>query len=230
MQMRWTPFITAAVAMLATAKPASSIDGTSEQLVDMSIGLHPDNHDNLENTLHQISNPHHERYGKHLSREEAKSLLDPPAEASDSVKRWLSDQGVPASNVEDRGQWIRARVPSDLADILSEKGDGGYDKTSRSLALPESLRGYISTVKVKRSSRGIDQTTKRWSSNDIARSPRTVKQKRGHSKKDVDLEKCKEELTPACIRKIYNMDEPPARPHSNAIFGVPGFNGVCHIT
>ena len=240
MQIRWTPSIIAAVAALATAQPTSAPNGlsgheNSGQVVDMFIGLHPEKPEILERTLYELSNPHHERYGRHLTREEAKSLLEPPDEASDSVKRWLSDQGVPESHIEARGQWIHARVPADLADILSKrtsgvsKRDGGSDTSSYLPSLPDSLHEYISTVQVKRATRGTDQRTKRRFNNAIPHLAPRLQKKHGNSKEVVDLEKCKTVLTPACIRKIYNMDEPPARPHSNAIFGVPGFDEVGHI-
>lgn len=240
MQIRWTSFIIAAVATLATAQPTSTPNGLSRhensgQAVDMSIGLHPEKPEILERTLYELSNPHHERYGRHLTREEAKSLLEPSDEASDLVKRWLSDQGVPESHIEARGQWIHARVPADLADMLSKrtsgvsKRDGGSDTSSYLPSPPDSLYEYISSVQVKRATRGTDQRTERRSNNAIPRFAPRLEQKRGNSKEDVDLEKCKKVLTPACIRRIYNMDQPTARPHSSAIFGVPGFNEVGHI-
>ncbi|KAK3186835.1 hypothetical protein K4F52_004279 [Lecanicillium sp. MT-2017a] len=40
----------------------------------------------------------------------------------------------------------------------------------------------------------------------------------------VDLEKCKEETTPACLKKIYKMDNVNLKPNKKIIVGVAGFN------
>lgn len=42
----------------------------------------------------------------------------------------------------------------------------------------------------------------------------------------VDLEKCKEETTPACLKKIYKMDNVNLKPNKKIIVGVAGFNEV----
>jgi hypothetical protein len=100
------------------------------------------------------------------------------------------------------------------------------------LAVPDDVRGYISAIEVNRSPKETSlKTEKRLDTGTFDAAPRSPgddKDKQGGSEDDVDLERCKEVLTPACIRKIYRMDDPPAKPHPRTLFGVPGFGGVSY--
>lgn len=252
MQTRTILQVLAAAVGLAKATPAPRIGtgpprdeilrslkhpvANTGQAVELLIGLHPENRKDFERTLSEISNPHHERYGRHLTRQEAKDLLQPPAEASDSVNRWLLEDGDGEIHVDDHGQWIRVRVPSDASGNLSERIShlpniySGTDGMLEALAVPDHVRGYISAIEVNRSPKGISLETEKRSDTgtfDAApRSPGNDTGKQGGSEDDVDLERCKEVLIPACIRTTYRIDDLPAKSHPRTLFGVPGFGGV----
>ncbi|KAK3641110.1 Tripeptidyl-peptidase sed2 [Elasticomyces elasticus] len=59
----------------------------------------------LEQTLYEISDPSHERYGKHLGRDELKGMLRPEAKATDAVLKWLADSGLDDADVNADGEW-----------------------------------------------------------------------------------------------------------------------------
>lgn len=233
--MRW--LLTSVVASLAVsvvAQPAirapSSVD--ENDFTNLFLGLHPADHDRFERTLYDISDPHHKRYGHHLSGEEARTLLQPHPGVTADVKRWLSQEHhVSESNIEDRGGYVQARVPVHKATSLSKRTSTGFDQ------IPDSIRRHVSHVQrmdpdmngsrgrnVKRASQQINSIPSRRTTSDEP----LVARDDGFDP-DPDLEVCKGTLTPACVFKIYNVDSPPADPESKTLYGIAGFRGVSGV-
>ncbi|KAF4120000.1 putative serine esterase (DUF676) [Geosmithia morbida] len=212
----------AAVAGAATHPPVASDATSSRDLVDTYIGLDPEDRGQLDRVLCQVSDPNHPDYGNHLSREEAKALLQPPPEAFRSVKRWLLDEGVSPEHIEDRGQWVRARVPARVKSATSSSSRRGLPLSEASM--PEHVRRYISVVRPMGTPPDGQRKAKSFSSSLAARRKVDAPMfaERAFSV-EVNLTACVETLTPACIRAIYYMDEPPAETHPKGLFGVPGF-------
>jgi len=44
--------------------------------------------------LYEVSDPDHERYGAHLSKEEVEALVAPHQESVDLVDEWLQSHGI----------------------------------------------------------------------------------------------------------------------------------------
>lgn len=219
--MRLGSVFLAAAATLVSASD-SSRDGIASPdrhgFVDMYIGLEPEARHQLQHVLYAVSDPHHADYGKYLSRDEAKALLQPPAEAAVSVKRWLIGSGVDVAHIEDRGYWIYAKVPSHMARSHESTTTSHAKRTNGhpvELNLPDDVRRYVS---------GIHRMSVPGSA--IAKkNPRAIVN-REVSKVKRD-EGCIENFTPACIHEEYRMPDPPAIPHSKTLFGVAGFLNVC---
>ena len=72
----------------------------------------------FEQHVIDISTPDHARYGQHMSRTELKRMLRPSQDASSAILGWLDAEGVPASNIEDDGDWINFRVPVVVAERM----------------------------------------------------------------------------------------------------------------
>ncbi|KAM5352648.1 hypothetical protein ACJ41O_005370 [Fusarium nematophilum] len=241
-------------AMAAMASPivVESIDETPagweevsspapHKLIKLSIGLESEDHHLLERTLSEVSDPDHPNYGKHLSREEAKALLNPPRAASDSVKRWLSDAGVPENHIRDDGQWLHVRTTVGQAeDLLSTRfgifaRDDDHIVRTRQYSVPAEIRDHIAMIQPTTFFHRIKTTgnTK----------PAAPDRKRGHGNGGgggsgsgnignyggpgpIDEAKCKDEVTPACLRKLYRMplrEYPTA--HRKSLYGIAGFSG-----
>lgn len=195
--------------------------GNDAGLIEMYIGLDAQDRVQLERVLHQVSDPNHDDYGKHLSRDEAKDLLRPPAGAFDSVKRWLLDEGVAERHIEDRGQWVRARVPADIAS-KSKRGLGLGDVSS----VPQHARRYISMIRpihAVSSSRKRNAKPEPRAAGGSVSSHGTSRDVHGTG---VNLTECITTVTPACIHELYHISDLPAIPHPKSLFGVPGFNNV----
>ncbi len=62
----------------------------SDHLITLRIGLPQQNLRVLEKHLDEISDPDHERYGKHLSKLEVEELVSPHPDSLEAVNTWLS--------------------------------------------------------------------------------------------------------------------------------------------
>ncbi|EMT63249.1 Pro-kumamolisin, activation domain-containing protein [Fusarium oxysporum II5] len=78
-----------------------------DQIIEFSIGLQPEDSQSLDTALYGAPDPDHPNYGKYLSGESAKALLNPSNQATESVKRWLTDAGIPEHHVRDEDLRIR---------------------------------------------------------------------------------------------------------------------------
>ena len=66
------------------------------------------------------------------------------------------------------------------------------------------------------------RTKRRKLATEIALENEIASEQNGH----VDLQQCKIRNTPACLRKLYHMDETYAKSHNKSLLGVVGFNDV----
>lgn len=230
--MHW--FLTTAVPSLVAsvvAQPANgaSLSDNEDDFTNLFIGLHPADHDHFEKTLYEISDPHHKRYGQHLSGAGARALLQPHPGVTEDVKRWLlQEHDVGKSSIEDCGGYLQARVPVHKATSLSKRTSAGFDQ------VPENIRRHISHIQLM-DPEGYESRNKRAKRANVQmnniRSRRTTREERLVTRDDgfdpdPDLEVCKETLTPACVFKLYNVDSPPAHPESKTLYGIAGFRGV----
>ena len=119
-----------------------------QHFIDLLISLEPQSTEVLEKTLYEISDPYSRRYGKHLTSDEAKSLLLPRKQSTESVKRWLSEAGVPDDHVRDAGASLHALVSVQHAERLWSMrfvdGPEVVEKVANSV--PADMRGHIATI------------------------------------------------------------------------------------
>ncbi|KAH6874691.1 peptidase S8/S53 domain-containing protein [Thelonectria olida] len=204
-----------------------------DKLIKLSIGMQPESHETFERTLYEISDPSHRKYGRHLSREAAKALLNPRKEATEAVKRWLTDAGVPDNQVRDDGQWIHVRTTVGQAEGLLTTRFGVFARDdelvvrTREYSVPKEIRNHITTIQpttifhTLKKARGTKSA-----SQDLEQ--RASVEERGHyggGGSSVDLAQCQTKVTPPCLRKLYKMPTknfPDA--HKQALFGIAGFN------
>lgn len=92
----------------------------SDHNINLRIGLPQPNFELLEQHLYEVSDPYHERYGQHLSKEEVEALVAPHQESIDSVDKWLASFGVKESDIQrsPARDWIKLRVPVGLAEEM----------------------------------------------------------------------------------------------------------------
>jgi len=93
---------------------------TAGHTLNLHLGLPQPNFGLLEQHLYEISDPYHERYGNHLSKEEVEGLVSPHQTSLDSVDQWLASYGLGESNYtrSPAKDWITVTVPIALAETM----------------------------------------------------------------------------------------------------------------
>ncbi|KAH9036769.1 subtilisin-like protein [Lactarius deliciosus] len=67
--------------------------------IDLYVALKAHRENALIDTLYQVSDPNHPRYGAYLSKEQVADLVSPPPGTLELVNSWLEHHGVPSSSV-----------------------------------------------------------------------------------------------------------------------------------
>ncbi|GBE79871.1 Tripeptidyl-peptidase sed3 [Sparassis crispa] len=124
--------------------------------IELRIGLPQSNFAELERHLYEVSDPFHERYGEHLSKEEVEALIAPNPESINRVDEWLASHGITAEDFSrsPARDWVKVKVSVSLAEkmldtkyhvwVHDESGDAVVRTTSYSL--PEDLHEHVELV------------------------------------------------------------------------------------
>lgn len=102
-----------------------------------------------------VSDPSHERYGKHLTPAEVQDLVKPSREVLSDVHDWLESHGVDHAQLSysPAKDWIKVRLPiSDIERLLDtqysvyEHQDGTQLVRAPAWSLPSHLHQHIQTI------------------------------------------------------------------------------------
>lgn len=209
-----------------------------DQTIDFSIGLQPEDSQLLGTALYGVSDPDHPNYGKYLSRESAKALLNPSGEAIESVKRWLTDAGIPEHHVRDEGEWLHVRTTVSQAEgMLSTRfsvfaRDNERIVRTKEYSVPHEIVHHIATIQpttffpVFDKEGNVDDSGLRLTKRDDRNGKKQPKDGNNGGPGPINLEKCKTELTPACIREIYKMPKNYPKAEKGSLFTIVSFLNV----
>ncbi|KAF4343317.1 tripeptidyl-peptidase 1 precursor [Fusarium beomiforme] len=206
-----------------------------DELIDFSIGLQPEDSLLLDNALYGVSDPDHPNYGKYLSRESAKALLKPSSEATESVKRWLMDTGIPEHHVRDEGEWLHVRTTVSQAEGMLSTRFSVFARDierivrTREYSVPHEIVHHVASIQPTTFFPSFDKTydiedsglklTKR----DDKYGKKPPKDGNNGGPGPINLEKCKTELTPACIREIYKMPKDYQKAEKGSLYTAVSF-------
>jgi tripeptidyl-peptidase I len=209
-----------------------------DQIIDVSIGLHPEDSQLLDTALYGVSDPDHPNYGNYLSRESAKALLNPSDEATESVKRWLTDAGIPEHHVRDEGEWLHVRTTVGQAEgMLSTRfsvfaRDSERIVRTREYSVPHEIVHHIATIQpttffpIFDKAGNVEGPGLRLTKRDDKNGKKPPKDGNNGGPGLINLEKCKTELTPSCIREIYKMPKNYPKAEKGSLFTVVSFLNV----
>jgi tripeptidyl-peptidase-1 len=100
-----------------------------------------------------VSDPHHVRYGQHLSHEEVNALVKPKDETLELVHEWLLSNGVNNFDYSPSKDWINIRISvEDAENLLATEysiythEDGTELARTTKWSLPGHLHKHIDTV------------------------------------------------------------------------------------
>lgn len=91
-----------------------------EHVIQLRIALPQPRFPELEQHLIEISDPLHERYGDHLSKEQVEELVTPHPNSVVAVHEWLASYGIrnKACHQSPAGDWITVYVPVSQAEKM----------------------------------------------------------------------------------------------------------------
>ncbi|TBU30571.1 subtilisin-like protein [Dichomitus squalens] len=203
----------------------------------MRIGLKQDRFDDLVAALYEVSDPAHERYGQHLSKEEVAALIAPHPDSVDLVESWLHAYGLSAANSErsPSGDWITIRVSVAQAEkmlgtkynVFRHSKSEDYVIRTMNYSLPNVLHEHVAVV----------APTTYFGTMKSMKATSFVKENAPTIESDVDVahlltgpsslatvpSSCSSTITPACLRALYNTSSyVPAATDKN-ILGVAGY-------
>jgi tripeptidyl-peptidase-1 len=91
-----------------------------DHTIALRIGLPQPNFHVLEKHLYEVSDPDHERYGAHLSKEEVEALVAPHQESVDLVDEWLQSHGIGEQDFvrSPAKDWVTLKLPVSLVEKM----------------------------------------------------------------------------------------------------------------
>ncbi|PGH35776.1 tripeptidyl-peptidase I [[Emmonsia] crescens] len=188
-------------------------------VIRFRLAVHQENEDIFHQKVLNISTPGHPLYGLHMKRDELKDFLRPRAEVSAQLMSWLTSGGLSSGNIEDGGAWITFHATVEQAErLLNTRFYNFIDeqtKYSRIRTLEYSIPASIAP-----NVHMIQPTTmfSRFQPADstmLRTDPLPVKNSVANRPIGCDLQ-----ITPYCLRKLYNI------PHCKGLQGIANKVGV----
>ncbi|KAL0580736.1 hypothetical protein V5O48_001294 [Marasmius crinis-equi] len=204
--------------------------------IELRIGLPQPNFNELERHLYEVSDPFHERYGQHLSKQQVEELVAPHPESIDSVTEWLASHGLGESDIarSPAKDWILVTVPVSVAEKLLdttyhvwkhlESGDQLVRTTSYSI--PEHLHAHVDLVQPTIMFARFKGMRTSIHSSDAAPPEYNLKYLKAAAEEDsaVDVDpSCNSTITVSCLQQLYNaVGYTPSADIGNSI-GITGY-------
>ncbi|KAH6989151.1 peptidase S8/S53 domain-containing protein [Ilyonectria sp. MPI-CAGE-AT-0026] len=190
-----------------------------DQKLRLSFALRQPNIDSVEKKIASRE----ENFGNHLSQEYAQSLRDPDQRDVDSVLEWLEKHGLAGKATADR-DWIHVKTTVHEAESLLNMAMNYFqfeDKKpvlrTQEYSVPEALHDAISFVhpiaNFMRPTRELTTASTDMKS-EMLNNPGEL---------DKRAAACYSIVTPACLKKLYNINYTPPDNKSSIRLGLAGF-------
>ncbi|KAH7923659.1 subtilisin-like protein [Leucogyrophana mollusca] len=205
-------------------------------IIELKIALPQPNFSVLEQHLWEVSDPDHERYGDHLSKEETDALMAPHQDSVDAVNEWLASHGFAEEHLirSSAKDWVTIRVPVSLAEEMldttyhvyhhAETGDSVVRTTSYSL--PEILHEHVDLIQPTTMFARFKafKSTLHWAGADSSTSTPSSGTITGPAGNQVDAS-CNNTITLTCLRQLYNAVGYQTSATNGNKFGLTGYLG-----
>lgn len=92
----------------------------AHHIIELRVGLPQPNFDLLQQHLYEVSDPNHERYGNHLSKEEVEEIVAPHEDSLNAVDAWLRGHGLGEEDVvrSPAKDWVTLRLPVGMVEKM----------------------------------------------------------------------------------------------------------------
>ncbi|KAF7335276.1 Tripeptidyl-peptidase sed2 [Mycena sanguinolenta] len=210
----------------------------SDHFINLRIALPQSNFNLLEQHLYEISDPYHERYGAHLTKEEVEDLVAPHPDSVAAVNEWLSSHGIQEEDISrsSAGDWLAIRVPVWLVEkmldtkyhIWKHATSGDYIVRTTSYSLPKDILDHVELIQPTT----MFGTFKRLKSTIHSISP-TNSQVQAQNQPPVSDPvtgltvdaSCNTTITITCLQQIYNAVGYTPSAHVGNSVGIAGYLG-----
>ncbi|KAH9017730.1 tripeptidyl peptidase A [Lactarius hengduanensis] len=201
-------------------------------VIPLRVALPQSRFSELEEHLTEISDPFHEHYGEHLSKEDVEALVAPHASSVDAVNEWLESHGIQqeACRRSPTGDWITVRLSVAQAEKMlgtefrmwKHTQDGDVLVRTTEYSLPAHLDEHIELVQPTTAFNRVKEqrTTFRFSTApDVASSSLSSDDKISVPGSGVTVDaSCNRTITVSCLKQLYNaVDYVPKATDKNAI-------------
>ena len=199
----------------------------SEETMVLQVALKQQNLDKLEKLIYDVSTPGKDTYGKYVEGDYLADMLAPKPEASTAVTSWLKSAGVKA--IHNDGEFINFAASTSTMNKLLEtefsyyQSEGVTKLRTTGYSLPKDLVQHVDF---------IHPTTFFGKTTAAAPLPMVIKKNSLAEKRDVIRDRavspdiaasCKNLITPACIKQLYNIGTYAASATSGSKLGYGSF-------
>jgi tripeptidyl-peptidase-1 len=165
-----------------------------------------------------LSTPGRPTYGQFMSPGQIKDIVHPEAEVAEAIHSWLASEGVPASAIEDTGNWIKFTVPISHAERMMRTRFYNFQHIDSGLnsirtlgySVPQSIAPYVETI----------QPTTFFSQPRLLSNQADDHPTRGDPFAQWD---CNRGIIPSCLRRLYNLVGYEPSPDVGNSIAVTGF-------
>ncbi|KAI0695326.1 subtilisin-like protein [Cerioporus squamosus] len=209
----------------------------SDYTFDMRIGLKQDKFDELVTALYEVSDPSHERYGQHLSKEDVAALIAPHPDSVDLVEAWLLAHGLDttSTNRSPAGDFVTIRVSVAQAEkmlgtqyqVFRHGKSDDYVIRTMNYSLPSVLHEHVAVV----------APTTYFGTMKSMKATSFIQEDAPTIENDVDVAhllkdpgslatvptSCNTVITPACLRALYNTAGYTPKATNKNSLGVAGY-------
>ncbi|RDB20083.1 Tripeptidyl-peptidase sed3 [Hypsizygus marmoreus] len=204
---------------------------SADHTIVLRIGLPQPNFHVLEQHLYAVSDPYHERYGAHLSKEEVERLVAPHQESLDVVDEWLKSHDIKEGELvrSPAKDWVTLKIPVSLAEKMLdttysvwkhvESGDELVRTTSYSL--PENIHEHVDVVQPTTMFGQFKRFKSTISWPEDSETPPQLKAVATASGVTVDPS-CNSTITIKCLQQLYNFVGYTPTSKGNSI-GITGY-------
>lgn len=189
-----------------------------QQMMLFRIAPRLDRLTEFQQAVTDLSTPGHRTYGKFMTRDQVRAMLQPATEVTEAIHSWLAFEGVPPSAIQDTGDWIKFIVPIIHAERIMQTRfhnfhhvDSGQSRIRTLMyAVPQSVAAYIETI----------QPTTFFSQADLQ-----SRHVNGRLKPRDPLVhgNCNRRIVPSCLQKLYNFAGYEPLPDIENSIAVTGF-------
>ncbi|KAF8517279.1 subtilisin-like protein [Hysterangium stoloniferum] len=204
-----------------------------EAVLPMRFGLKQNNLDRVEELIMDVSHPGSPNYGKHWSPEKIAEIFAPSKESIDSVINWLKSEGISMDRIKlsNSKGWVDFKATVVEAERLLDTEYhvyahefGGEHIACDSYSVPAHVQPHIDIVlptvnfDAKALPEGNPQSPVRRAERRSASINPMIKSngKKATASPADSVTNCDSQITPACLRALYNFTYTPVATAENS--------------